>query len=68
MKRRSSSSWRFESWSAVPGWTIEDAASRQLVLLDRPVLAHVDRERAGEDDEDLLLDRVDVAAATAPGG
>ena len=39
-----------------------------LVLLDRAVLAHVDRERAGEYDEDLLLHRVDVAPPIEPGG
>ena len=45
----------------------QHAALEQLVLLDGAVLAHVDRERAVHDDEDLLLDRITVPAAGRPG-
>ena len=63
MNRRSSSSCRFESCSAVPGWTTSTLPLLELVPLGLVALAHVDRERPVEDDEHLLLDRVDVAPA-----
>ena len=62
MNTRSSSSCRFESCSAVPGLDDEDAALGKLVLLRLVTLAHVDRQRPGQDDEHLFLDRVDVTA------
>src|SRR4029079_6138220 len=45
----------------------QDAAALELVPLRVVPLAHVDRERPVEDDEDLLLHRVDVAAADRAG-
>jgi hypothetical protein len=59
MNSRSSSSCRFESCRAVPGCTIS-TLPRSLVTLRLVTFPHVDRERPVEDDEDLLLDRVDV--------
>ena len=45
----------------------QDASLRELVPLRRVALAHVDRQRPLEDDEDLLLNRVDVAASDGSG-
>ena len=59
---------RFESWSAVPDWTTSTLPGTELVPLGIVALAHVNRERPVEDDEDLLLHVVDVAPPDEPGG
>ena len=65
MKTTTSSSPSFRSWSGVPGSTATTLSRRQLDPLGR--LAEVHRQRAGEDDEDLLLHLVGVAAAARAG-
>ena len=67
MNRRSSSSCRFESWSAVPGWTTSTLPLASSCCSGSSPLAHVDRQRPVHDDEHLFLNRVDVAPADGAG-